>query len=291
LTFTNDFTSDIIYNLEANVVISPDMFADARILTGTLPIVVYSNNSSATSEVGEPQHIYDYGSFYGPSKSIWFKWKATTSSTIQIGLESTTFYIGAGVYTGNAVNALSTITHSQVAYPRSYVNLSVSSGTDYYIAVDGFPGWSGDVRLAIAYFPDNFADAMLLTGALPISITANNTEATAEVNEPDHMYVSGNYYSVYKSLWYKWVSTVTGNVKLSMISPDTGYPSAAMYTDAISPPPYNRSTQIGIVTTSSETGVTYTSGSIPVVSGNTYYIATGFYSYYAGTFTLTISSV
>jgi len=292
LTFSNDFAGDIVYNLEANVVVSPDMFADARILTGTLPIVAYSNNSLATAEAGEPQHVWDGGgTYYGPSKSVWFKWTPSENLNVKIITTGTAFYIGMGIYTGVAVNALTPVSLGVYGYGSSYILVSVTGGVDYYIAIDGYPGWSGAISLTVDLFPDNFADAQLLTGALPILKTANNTGATTEASEPDHSFISLSFYPSYYSLWYKWVSTVTGNVKISMISPDQSYPSAAMYTDATMPPPYSRSTQIGVVSTSSGTGTTYNSGSIPVISGNTYYIAAGFYGYYVGTFTLTISSV
>jgi hypothetical protein len=56
---------------------------------------------------------------------------------------------------------------------------------------------------------DNFADAQVLSGALPIAVGATNVEATRETNEPSHGFSGAGH-----SIWFEWTAPATGFVTI-----------------------------------------------------------------------------
>jgi hypothetical protein len=63
---------------------------------------------------------------------------------------------------------------------------------------------------------DNFADAEVLNGALPIEVTRSNVEATKEEGEPFH----GPMGSKGHSIWFEWEATATGFVTVGTCGGD-----------------------------------------------------------------------
>jgi hypothetical protein len=61
---------------------------------------------------------------------------------------------------------------------------------------------------------DNFASALTLAGNTG-AITGNNTGATKEAGEPDHVSLPGG-----KSVWYKWTAQVDGIISFDTIGSD-----------------------------------------------------------------------
>jgi hypothetical protein len=113
------------------------------------------------------------------------------------------------VYTGNAVNALTTVASNDdcCGGQTSKVTVSATSGTTYQIAVDGYSGKTGSVtlnwNLVGAPANDMFANGQLLSGT---SGTASGTNAGAskESGEPKHAGNAGG-----ASIWYRWTATAS----------------------------------------------------------------------------------
>src|SRR5262250_2110229 len=89
----------------------------------------------------------------------------------------------------------------------STVTCNVTSNVTYQIAVDGFEGASGSIRLALnlgTAFPvpinDNFANRIALTGS-NIATNWSNVGATYEPGEPEHLFTFGG-----KTVWWKWTA-------------------------------------------------------------------------------------
>jgi hypothetical protein len=82
-------------------------------------------NYNATKETGEPKHDGDQG-----GASVWYTWTAPESGVARFGLccGATTLL---GVYTGNAVNAL-----TPVGSGKGSVEVPVTAGATYRVAVD-----------------------------------------------------------------------------------------------------------------------------------------------------------
>jgi subtilisin family serine protease len=122
-----------------------DTFANAVSLSGT-SFTVSGSNVGATSQVREPVHAGQRG-----RKSVWWSWKAPSSGTFTIATTSSTFDTLLGVYTGSVVGSLRRVgSNDDVSRSlrTSRVKISVVAGTVYRIAVDGYRGAQGTIRLA-----------------------------------------------------------------------------------------------------------------------------------------------
>ncbi len=171
------------------------------------PITINSSNVGATKEVGEPNHAGNVG-----GSSIWYSWVPPSDvygKTVTIDTFGSSFDTLLAVYTGAAVNALTTIasnddanfstslTTSQVSFtvPNNPTNNPANNPT-YLIAVDGYNGASGAVALHINAalnrpVNDDFANRVDLFGsqiqtisdAPPRGFTfANSTREFAELS-------------------------------------------------------------------------------------------------------------
>jgi hypothetical protein len=109
-----------------------DNFASAQTLAGCSG-AAGGTNVFATRELNEPDHSG------GGSRSVWYQWQAPANGTATITTAGTAFDTVLGVYTGNSVDALSTVGKNDDTTDRtSRVDFIASAGTVYRIAVDGF---------------------------------------------------------------------------------------------------------------------------------------------------------
>jgi subtilisin family serine protease len=120
--------------------------------------LVTSSNANATRESFEPSHG---GS--GGAASIWYRWIAPADGDLVVATGSTTdaslnsnFDTLLGVYTGSSLTALSVRgTNDDFALTSgqlwSRVAIEVVAGTSYLVAVDGWGGRTGQVKLSWAF--------------------------------------------------------------------------------------------------------------------------------------------
>jgi RTX calcium-binding nonapeptide repeat (4 copies) len=159
----------------------------------------------------EPTHGGQTG-----GKSIWYSWTAPSDGSIP----HVAFLTGGdydtllGVYTGAAVGALTTIaSNDDVAGfgGGSSVSFATVAGTTYHIAVDGFLGKSGVGFLEWRESPpnDNFADAVVLSGASGTRTGDTVTGATTELGE--------DVFASLQSVWYTWTPPADGTYKFSTV--------------------------------------------------------------------------
>ena len=168
-----------------------------------------TNNICATKEAGEPDHAENIG-----GSSVWFKLTPTATKVIRINTVDTTFDTVLAVYTGNSVDDLQVVGHNDEGRTvpgfdhASTVDLMMTAGTTYYIAVDGVNTSGvteqGNFKIALleedAPFQDNFNSAYDLGISYKGSIAGTNFNATIEAGEPAAMNANPNG----KSVWYKW---------------------------------------------------------------------------------------
>ena len=131
-----------------------DKFADAQALSGTTA-TADGSNVNATGEVGEINHA----DVSGTLASIWYTWTAPASGNVTINTFNSSFDTTLAVYTGNAVDALTLVDPRRdfgynddafdngVYVPQSSVTFGVTAGTTYRIAVAGYRGATGIIRL------------------------------------------------------------------------------------------------------------------------------------------------
>lgn len=118
-----------------------DYWASAVQIIGSGNGVVMGNNTSATTEVGEPETT--------KSHSLWWKWKAPTDvAKVAFHTYGSDFDAVLGVYTGEVVNAMVPIASNddhdrwggvnrESAEYAGLVSFDVTPGATYYICVGG----------------------------------------------------------------------------------------------------------------------------------------------------------
>ena len=123
-----------------------DNFAAAASLAGNT-FQATGSNLSATSEMGEPNHAWVSG-----RQSVWWTWTAPASGVVTLSTLGSGYDTTLAVYSGNAVNALSQVAANdddpQGQNYSSRVDFRAVAGTVYRIAVDGYAGATGSIRLA-----------------------------------------------------------------------------------------------------------------------------------------------
>lgn len=128
-------------------VTSNDNFANATRVSGT-GVSITSSNVNATREAGEPYIANNRG-----GRSVWFVWTAQTSGRVSINTHGSSFDTLLGVYVGNSVSTLSRIASNDDdpagGTLTSAVTFNAVAGQTYRIAVDGYNGASGTVKLNI----------------------------------------------------------------------------------------------------------------------------------------------
>jgi len=119
-------------------------FADRIVLSGA-SVVTSGDNLGADKEPGEPNHASAGGA------SVWWSWTAPSSGPVTIDTFGSGYDTLLGVYTGNAVNALTTVATNDDAGGglQSRVQFTASAGQTYQIAVDGWSGAQGVITLRI----------------------------------------------------------------------------------------------------------------------------------------------
>ncbi len=166
-------------------VASNDAFALAQTLEG-ITGSVSSNSSGASREVNEPQHAGNRG-----GASLWFSWIAPASGQIEIDTLGSSFDTTLAVYKGNDLTDLSLvkenddINHSNL---QSSVDINITANTKYFIAVDGYNGATGNVKLN--YKATNLRSSLQISftglpeGAKPTVVLLKDTTTN---------YISQNY--------------------------------------------------------------------------------------------------
>ncbi len=124
-----------------------DLFANRIVLVG--PVVsTTGSNKNATKETGEPNHGGNTG-----GKSVWWTWTAPASGTVTIDTAGSNFDTLLSVYTGTSVSALTSVASNDddwaAGLTTSKATFTVTAGTVYQIAVDGYGGVSGNISLHI----------------------------------------------------------------------------------------------------------------------------------------------
>ncbi len=133
-----------------SIVLNPqnDLFANAIVLTNRSGSVSVTN-VNATKEIGEPNHAGNAG-----GKSVWWSFTAPADGVLTLSTSNSTFDTVLAVYTGDRVGSLAFVCANDDAYGGvrwSRVTHAVRSNQTYQIAVDGYDGVSGTVRLSWSF--------------------------------------------------------------------------------------------------------------------------------------------
>lgn len=190
-----------------------DDFASAQTLAGAS---VQGDNSSASKETGEPDH----GGAPG-GRSLWWRWTASGDGVVVVDTAGSSFDTTLGVYRGTSVDALEQVAGNDDAIGlQSRASFQASTGTDYYIAVDGYAGAFGAVSLQLSSggqspANDDFTAAIAIAIDGAGSTGGNSVGATHELEEPDFNLDRGG-----ASVWWRWTASETGPVTIDTLGSD-----------------------------------------------------------------------
>lgn len=132
----------------------------AAVMLSSQSGAVYVDNLDASKEMNEPDHAGNSG-----GKSVWWNWTASLTGQLNLSTAGSDFNTLLGVYTGSDVSTLSLLAENNDDLPATTSALSfiAEAGTTYRIAVDGFSGAYGTVKLTWSYQDsdgDGVADAL-----------------------------------------------------------------------------------------------------------------------------------
>ncbi len=229
------------------LVVANDSFASAVPLVmsdGTAALT--TNNICATKEAGEPDHAENSG-----GKSVWFKFTPTATKVIRVNTTDNVFDTLLAVYTGSSVNALQLVGYNDNGREdpafggASTVDLMMTAGTTYYIAVDGLRSGAiteeGNFKIALLEYDapdnDNFSSSYNLGYSFRGALAGTNFNASIEANEPT-AYTGANPNG--KSVWYRWTANDTLSIafevtenfdsQIGIYKSDVGGPTVAQLT-------------------------------------------------------------
>lgn len=128
----------------AGATVANDAFASATVVSNSFTVT--GSNVGATREALEPNH----GGVSG-GKSVWWSWTAPANGRLVVATAGSSYDTVLAVYTGSRVDQLrQVVANDDVSRSdmTSRVTISVRAGTTYRIAVDGYQGAAGSIRLA-----------------------------------------------------------------------------------------------------------------------------------------------
>lgn len=175
-----------------------DAFAKATKVTGATSSKT-GLNLCATRESDEPNHAGQQG--YG---SVWYKWTATTTGTVNIAVLSEQIKPLVGVYTGSTLGSLTPVSPIDTAYGTSEFNqvlFQAQGGVEYKIAVDSQTTDTGNFNLywtTAVPANDAFSKPQVISGCSG-SLQTNNLAASRETSEPVIASTPGG-----ASIWFSW---------------------------------------------------------------------------------------
>jgi hypothetical protein len=185
----------------AGATVTNDAFASATVVTNSFTTT--GTNVGATREALEPNH----GGVSG-GKSVWWSWTAPASGRLVVATAGSSYDTVLAVYTGSRVDQLRQVASNDDVSRSdmtSRVTISVRAGTTYRIAVDGYQGAAGSIRLVGTFTaktalaaPTNVSGSlnssgvfratwMPVAGAMMYEVTvksATRTYATARTTTP-----------------------------------------------------------------------------------------------------------
>jgi aqualysin 1 len=125
--------------------VANDLFANATVLP-TNRGTATGTTMGATKEAGEA-NILDFAGGH----SIWYRWTAPSNGQLVVDTSGSAFDTLLGAYTGASVSSLTLSAQNDDATPganlQSSVTFSVTAGTVYSIAVDGYAAAAGPTTL------------------------------------------------------------------------------------------------------------------------------------------------
>jgi len=123
-----------------------DAFASPTLLPSTQTGSIAGTSQNTSGEVGEPAHYVNQPA----RRSVWYQWTAPSNGSVTFHTTGSDFDTLLAAYSGNTFPTLRQLGSNDDANNsvQSQIAFSVIAGTAYRIAVDGFGGNFGSIRLS-----------------------------------------------------------------------------------------------------------------------------------------------
>lgn len=223
-TLTSDDLSGARYLYGAPGVVPPnDSFANAagiNLAGGSTQVT--GATIGGTTQSGEPRHDSEPS-----SHSIWWRWAATSSGPVTVSAMGSNFDTVMGVYTGSAVNALTSIASNDDEVSgevrTSKLAFNAVAGTTYYIAIDGWNASYGQVTLTLSTGATASAAPVITTQPASLNVSVGGT-AIFSVN-------ASNLPTSYQ--WYFNGATIAGATTATYTLPTVATAQAGNYSVSV----------------------------------------------------------
>lgn len=125
-----------------------DRFINASVLPSAASGFVSVSNQAATADSNEPAHWTGQPA----RRSVWYRWTPPTSGQVTFTTSGSDFDTLLAAYSGSAIGSLTRLAQNDDADGgalgvQSSITFVVNAGTTYRIAVDGYGGAVGTIRL------------------------------------------------------------------------------------------------------------------------------------------------
>ena len=147
---------------------------------------------------------------------MWWTYTAPSAGLVTVDTFGSTFDTSLAVYSGNSVGSLSAVASNDDSGSgvQSQVTFNAAAGNRYRIAVDGWNGATGAIKLswkhAASPANDNLADATTVAGGSG-STSGSSVGSTRETGEPMHRRRG------FPSVWWSWTAPSTGTLRLDTL--------------------------------------------------------------------------
>ena len=123
-----------------------DHFTRATVLKGT-QVVSRVSNENATRQEDEPRHAGGSG-----GASVWWSWTAQDNGAVTVSTRGSEMDTLLAVYTGKSLQNLDLVAANDDARGEvtSRLTFTAKKGITYHIAVDGYRGATGEIRLGLS---------------------------------------------------------------------------------------------------------------------------------------------
>jgi uncharacterized repeat protein (TIGR01451 family) len=213
-----------------------DNFADRIDLGSAFTVDILGTNTGATREPDEPVIAYweeedEFGDSYG--SSVWWSWTAPADGelTFSTCYPENDFDTHVAILTGDQLTPDMPIEgENDNFYDCPYlapdpvygsylsqVSVPVTSGTIYNLRIDGWYGWTGNIRAGLRFVPanDDFSGSIDLGSGEVAHFNGTNGNSSVEVGEPGF---TGD-----DSVWWSWTAPADGMVTLTTCDKETSF--------------------------------------------------------------------
>ncbi|HUR67634.1 MAG TPA: S8 family serine peptidase [Candidatus Thermoplasmatota archaeon] len=188
---------------------------------------VTGSNVGANTETGEPSPCG------GQAATVWWMWTAGAGGTATIDTTGSGYDTVAAVYTGSAVNGLTTVGCNDdivSGNTASKVTWTATAGTTYRIQVGGYNGATGSITLKLTApatqtcgTPANNNFGCSTAVGKPSTTSQSTSGATLETSEPRPCATIGG------TVWFTYTASASGTVTIDTFT--SNYDTAlAVYT-------------------------------------------------------------